>query len=567
MKRKLKAQVTEEVEESSIDAQSLCFTRKQLRSRFSRRRRLHISPIVKLSGAKSHFTAVSEVSCDSSISSVNNQNPPDRKEFGRVVTKTYYRKNFKNEKRNCDEVVELSDNSCVESCSRGNRGLGKFEVGGGDITKSEVSSASRFSFTANGERKVKENEISVRTTQNEDVFEVPGVNKIFSEEITDSEAEKDNYVENSDVPSHSVERTSKIIRIESDCEELQLPKPGGFDFDLACSEQFSNGGVSNGGEVECEVDEHDSSSSGNLHIVSDSEFESSDYTPSFWSLASGSQFSERSIGDESSSTTFELFRQFQQQFCRSSFLLKEYDDHNSVDINELELELDDEDEESFRMLRKRERRQEYMHDYAEEYCNNTAYGELVIQQRLCMVHWIIEHATNKELQKETMFLGVNLLDRFLSKGYFKNVRNLQMAGIACLTLATRIEENQPNNCVRIKAFHVGNTIYTRYEVVAMEWVVQEVLNFQCFLPTFYNFLWFYLKAARANENVEKTAKYLALLTLMGHQQLCFWPSTVASALVILASHASCNLTGINARLKDKDLPECIKSMEWMVKYS
>lgn len=115
---------------------------------------------------------------------------------------------------------------------------------------------------------------------------------------------------------------------------------------------------------------------------------------------------------------------------------------------------------------------------------------------------------------------------------------------------------------------------------------------------------FYLKAARANKNVEKTAKYLALLTLMGHQQLCFWPSTVASALVILASQASCNLVAgvgsfffflqislklflwilfqwsalnlwgyvdlrwkwvcvilimqINARLKDKDLSECIK---------
>lgn len=57
----------------------------------------------------------------------------------------------------------------------------------------------------------------------------------------------------------------------------------------------------------------------------------------------------------------------------------------------------------------------------------------------------MQQATKKELQKETMFLGVGLLDRFLSKGYFKDARNLQVAGIACLTLATRIEENQPYN--------------------------------------------------------------------------------------------------------------------------
>ncbi|XP_042005298.1 cyclin-SDS-like isoform X2 [Salvia splendens] len=68
--------------------------------------------------------------------------------------------------------------------------------------------------------------------------------------------------------------------------------------------------------------------------------------------------------------------------------------------------------------------------------------------------------------------------------------------------------------------------------------LQEVLNFKCFLPTVYNFLWFYLKAAKANENMEKTAKYLAVLTLMGHQQLCYWPSTVAAALVIIASIAT-----------------------------
>lgn len=51
---------------------------------------------------------------------------------------------------------------------------------------------------------------------------------------------------------------------------------------------------------------------------------------------------------------------------------------------------EEENEESYRMLRKRERRQVYFHDYAEEYCSTTEYGELVIQQRLRMVHWMVE---------------------------------------------------------------------------------------------------------------------------------------------------------------------------------
>ncbi len=49
-----------------------------------------------------------------------------------------------------------------------------------------------------------------------------------------------------------------------------------------------------------------------------------------------------------------------------------------------------EDEESYRMMRKRERRQVYLRDYSEEYCSITGYGEQIIRQRLKLVHWIVE---------------------------------------------------------------------------------------------------------------------------------------------------------------------------------
>ena len=66
-------------------------------------------------------------------------------------------------------------------------------------------------------------------------------------------------------------------------------------------------------------------------------------------------------------------------------------------------------------------------------------------------YWFENVALNKQqgdlkrLQQETLFLGVGLLYRFLSKGFFKTERNLQIVGIACLVLATRLEENQPYN--------------------------------------------------------------------------------------------------------------------------
>lgn len=51
---------------------------------------------------------------------------------------------------------------------------------------------------------------------------------------------------------------------------------------------------------------------------------------------------------------------------------------------------------------------------------------------------------------------------------------------------------------------------------------------------------FYLQAAKANAAVEKLAKYLAVLSLLDHERLTFWPSTVAAGVVILAALATDN---------------------------
>ncbi|XP_076944948.1 uncharacterized protein LOC143615808 [Bidens hawaiensis] len=337
------------------------------------------------------------------------------------------------------------------------------------------------------------------------------------------------------------------------------------DIDLTCSEQFSFD------------EESDYSSAGCTDAVMESsevEF-SSDFATLSW-YDSGSQFSERSVGDPVPSQTFQLFLIYRQKFCKSEFstvvvLEQSYNEASDRVIKLLRPE-DEEHEESYQMMKRRERRQVYLHDYAEEYCVMKEYGDLVVQQRLQMVHWIMEQSANKDLQKETMFLGVNLFDRFLSKGYFRSQMELEIAGIACLTLATRIEENQPYNSIQQTLFNVGRNEYSRSEVVAMEWLVQEVLNFQCYLPTIYNFLWFYLKAARSDEGVDKTAKYLAVLALLGHEQLCYWPSTVAASLVSLACLAGKGqsslqqIAWIHNGSNDKDIPDCIKSLEWLVQY-
>ncbi|KAI3965538.1 hypothetical protein MKW92_018514 [Papaver armeniacum] len=312
---------------------------------------------------------------------------------------------------------------------------------------------------------------------------------------------------------------------------------------------------------------------------SDVEVEFSDYTDESSLFDSESQTDFSQPGNSNPYAYFSYFRQYSKQFSKLSSAVSHYKEVPSQiqqeDFEEYTfLKFEDENhEDSYKKLRSRERNHAIRNDYSEDYYSTTEYGDLVLQQRHSMVNWIIDESGVRLLNLETVFLGVSLLDRFLSKGFFQNKRNLQLLGIACLTLATRIEENQPYNCVMQKTFRIGSDVYSRCEVVAMEWLVQEVLNFQCFLPTTYNFLWCYLKAARADQETEDKAKYLAVLSLTDPELLCYWPSTVAAGLVILAALASnqdssCQfIMETHLRTKNDDLPECIKSLDWLVQYA
>ncbi|OWM70489.1 cyclin-SDS isoform X2 [Punica granatum] len=326
-----------------------------------------------------------------------------------------------------------------------------------------------------------------------------------------------------------------------------------YDSDLTCTEQltyddvpdYSSSYVESFSDLQSEI----------FLDTSDYEFSGS---PSL-SFDSGSQFSEKSTEDSTPSYTFALLLQYREQFSRSSAGALPVGKATSAIISEdkvMSFGFDDEDAVSYLMLRNRERRQVILWNYDDEY------SECVIDQRSRMVHWMIEKSRLAKLHKETLFLAVSIFDRFLRVGCFKSQRNFQIAGIASLTLATRIEENQPYNSVRQMVFSVGSNVYGRCEVVAMEWLIQEALSFQCSSPTVHNFLWFYLKAERADHQLNKRVKDLGEVALLDHELLCFWPSTIAASLVILAccedAAAAQRVISTHVRTQDDDLTKCIE---------
>ncbi|CAJ1932712.1 unnamed protein product [Sphenostylis stenocarpa] len=561
-----------------VESPRFNFTKK-LRLKVSRRRRKNLSPVLLInnsdhnpsfsmdSSSDSDFVA-GEVSCNSSrasIASKENKNSRNESSINSAI-------NLISEKRNENEV-EVSESSCADSnsFSRSRSSILKVRNGresksirgddnslelhvksditaikkfksGSEIKKQDVSCA-KSEITCEEQYNSKSSsygdmKISSESNGN-DVSFSSGVRVLIEEETNNSKKNRASKCEYSE--------GSRNIQVEDNCTDLiaqsnQESEIYNIVVDLACYE-----------DLRCPEDLHFSycdddeesehSSQGTVFSEFHSEIlgecsqpEVSDYSPSMF-VDSGSQFSGGSVG-ETPSPMYLLFLQYRKEFTTlySTSPVMNSSSSNEDDVNFGRFE-DSDDEDSYQMLRKRERKQVFVSNYGKRYISTTEFGETVLEQRAQMVHWIIEIAQQscrKQLRQETIFLGVNLLDRFLNKGYFKVEKHLQIVGIACLSLAIRIEENQQHNRMGQTNFYVGSNKYSRCEVVAMEWMVQEVLKFQCFLPTIYNFLWFYLKAANADADIEKRVKYLAVLTLSSHEQLCYWPSTVAAALVVLA---------------------------------
>ncbi|KAL9256131.1 Cyclin-SDS-like protein [Drosera capensis] len=493
-------------------------TTTKLRSKLPRRRRINPSPIVLLGSPKPPAEHSKSTSLNSTCSAVVVLG-------GGVEGESMYRRVTRSFSKRRDNAcskeiggfeVEVSENSCVESCSvvmeaeseLHSKGIGGVVIGGTEKVPAR-SVEFRGELLKIGDGKGKESApISEKCEP-------------LCSEITGSCTNVCSNVLNS---ASTIAQKTSVIAVND-------------DIDLACAQQIANGDGDDDLEVVSSAATFSEVQSELFASGTEMDF-SEDYTPSIW-LDTGSQFSEKPIGDSSQSHCYSLFKQFCQQLSRRSSArdddAESRDDEKGLDdVTFWEFE-DEDDEECYRKLRSRERKQpmDQMIDYANDECDSaTKYGEMILEQRTLIVNWIIETSHRKELRDETMFLGVQLLDRFLSKAFFKSRRDIEVLGISCLTLATRIEEKQPCNTISQKTLSIGNNIYSRSEVVAMEWVVLEVLKFRCFTPTLYNFMGFYLKAANADEWMRQKAKYLAELALRDNRQLRYWPSTVAAVLLI-----------------------------------
>ncbi|KAH9710676.1 cyclin-B2-3 [Citrus sinensis] len=118
------------------------------------------------------------------------------------------------------------------------------------------------------------------------------------------------------------------------------------------------------------------------------------------------------------------------------------------------------------------------------------------KMRAILIDWLIEVHDKFDLMSETLFLSINLIDRFLSQQQVVR-KKLQLVGLVAMLLACKYEE--------VSVPVVGDLIlisdkaYTRKEVLEMESLMLNTLQFNMSVPTPYVFIQRFLKAAQSDK--------------------------------------------------------------------
>ena len=158
--------------------------------------------------------------------------------------------------------------------------------------------------------------------------------------------------------------------------------------------------------------------------------------------------------------------------------------------------------------------------------------EISWKMRGILVDWLIEVHNKFRLLPETLYLAVNLIDRFLSVRQV-SLNKLQLVGCTGLFIACKFEEICCPSVASLVAM-VDNG-YTDEEMLKAERYVLQVLDWNVGLyPSPMNFLRRVSKADHYDIQTRTLAKYLMEHTLVDYRFLPYPPSHVAAASMLLS---------------------------------
>ncbi|KAH8905537.1 A/B/D/E cyclin [Coniochaeta sp. PMI_546] len=178
---------------------------------------------------------------------------------------------------------------------------------------------------------------------------------------------------------------------------------------------------------------------------------------------------------------------------------------------------------------------EYLRDLESKSIPNPNYmahqDDLEWKTRGILVDWLIEVHTRFHLLPETLFLAVNVIDRFLSEKVVQLDR-LQLVGITAMFIASKYEEVLSPHVANFR--HVADDGFTESEILSAERFLLSTLNYDLSYPNPMNFLRRISKADDYDIQTRTVGKYLMEISLLDHRFMEYRSSHVAAGAMYLA---------------------------------
>ncbi|CAK9152677.1 unnamed protein product [Ilex paraguariensis] len=196
-----------------------------------------------------------------------------------------------------------------------------------------------------------------------------------------------------------------------------------------------------------------------------------------------------------------------------------------------------------------------VHDYMD------SQPEINEKMRAILIDWLIDVHHKFELMTETLYLTINIVDRYLATKTATR-KELQLLGMSAMLMASKYEEiwgPEVNDFVCI-----SDRAYTHQQVLVMEKRILGQLEWKLTVPTPFVFLVRFTKASTPDPDMENMVYFLAELAMMNYATIMYCPSKIAASAVYAARCTLNKIPSWNETLKlhtgfsEPQLMDCAK---------
>ncbi|XP_045137869.1 G2/mitotic-specific cyclin-B3-like isoform X2 [Portunus trituberculatus] len=157
--------------------------------------------------------------------------------------------------------------------------------------------------------------------------------------------------------------------------------------------------------------------------------------------------------------------------------------------------------------------------------------DVMRSMRAILVDWMVEVQESFELNHETLYLGVKILDLYLTRVIIKR-DTLQLIGSTALFIACKFDERTPPYVDDF--LYICDDAYNRKELLAMEIKILKEIEFDLGVPLSYRFLRRYARCAKVGMEDLTFTRYILEMSLMDYDLIDCSDSALAAAALLLS---------------------------------